>query len=54
MTADSFLFNAGFVFFAAWTIVIAAVAVNAFAGDLLPGKTPAHRMRATTTRTTRR
>jgi hypothetical protein len=53
MTADSFLFNAGFAFIAAWSIVIAAVAIHAFARDLLPSKTPAHRMRATTTRTTR-
>jgi hypothetical protein len=56
MTSDSFVFNAGFIFFAAWTIVIAGVAVNAFASELLPAKTPvpgAPAGRAASTRTTR-
>jgi hypothetical protein len=37
MTTDTFLFNAGSLFFAAWIAVIAAVTVAAFGRDLLPG-----------------
>ncbi len=35
MTADTFLFNAGWLFFAAWIVVVAAVTVTAFGRDLL-------------------
>ena len=36
MTSDTFLFNAGTIFFAAWIAIIAAVTVTAFGRDLLP------------------
>jgi hypothetical protein len=36
MTTDTFLFNAGWLFFAAWSAVIAAVSIAAFGRDLLP------------------
>jgi len=34
--SDSFLSNAGWLFFAAWTAVVAAVSIVAFGRDLLP------------------
>jgi hypothetical protein len=36
MTVDTFLFNAGWLFFAAWIAVIVGVTVAAFGRDLLP------------------
>lgn len=36
MTTDTFLFNAGWLFFAAFLVVIAVVTVTAFGRDLLP------------------
>ena len=36
MTADTFLFNAGSIFFAAWIAIIAVVTITAFGRDLLP------------------
>jgi|HubBroStandDraft_1064217.scaffolds.fasta_scaffold300823_1 hypothetical protein len=38
MTADTFLFNAGWFFFAAYTIVVAGVTVAAFGRSLFPSK----------------
>jgi hypothetical protein len=38
MTTDTFLFNAGWLFFAAWIAVIAGVSVAAFGRDVLPSK----------------
>jgi amino acid transporter len=38
MTADTFLFNAGWLFFAAYTIVVAGVTVAAFGRSLFPSK----------------
>jgi hypothetical protein len=35
MTADTFLFDAGSIFFAAWIAVVAAVTITAFGRDLL-------------------
>jgi hypothetical protein len=40
MTADSFLFDAGWVFFLAWIMVIAAVSAAAFGRDFFPSPTP--------------
>jgi len=34
---DSFLADAGWLFFAAWSVVVAAVSITAFGGDLLAG-----------------
>jgi hypothetical protein len=39
MTTDTFLFNAGWLFFAAWIAVVAAVSVTAFGRDLLVWRT---------------
>lgn len=36
LTSDSFLFDAGWLFFAAWSVIIAVVSLTAFRGDLLP------------------
>jgi hypothetical protein len=36
MTTDTFLFNAGWLFFAAFLAVIAGVTITAFGRDLLP------------------
>jgi len=38
MTTDTFLFNAGWLFFMAWIAVIAGVTIIAFGRDLLPAK----------------
>jgi hypothetical protein len=38
MTPDSFLFDAGSLFFAAWIAVLDAVSITAFGRDLLPAK----------------
>jgi hypothetical protein len=38
MTTDTFLFDAGSLFFAAWIAVLAGVTVAAFGRDLLPAK----------------
>jgi hypothetical protein len=38
MTLDSLLFNAGTLFFALWSVVIAAVSVAAFGQDFFPPK----------------
>ena len=35
MMSDSFIFNAGSFFFAAWTAIITGVTVTAFGRDLL-------------------
>lgn len=55
MTTDTFLFNAGWLFFAAWISVIAGVSITAFGRDLLPwnsysdpsSKSPADQSRPT-------
>lgn len=39
MTTDTFLFNAGWLFFAAWIAVVATVTVTAFGRDLLVWRT---------------
>lgn len=36
MLNDSYLFDAGWLFFAAWTVIVAAVSVAAFARDIFP------------------
>ena len=38
MMSDSLLFDAGWLFFAAWSVIIGAVGVTAFGRDLLPSK----------------
>jgi len=36
MTADTLLFDASSVFFAAWIAIVAAITITAFGRDLLP------------------
>jgi hypothetical protein len=36
LTSDSFLFDAGWLFFAAWSVIIAVVSLTAFRADFLP------------------
>ncbi|HEY4763450.1 MAG TPA: hypothetical protein VIH75_07220 [Candidatus Sulfotelmatobacter sp.] len=46
--SDSFLSNAGWLFFAAWTAMIAAVSIIAFGSDLVPHRPhldPPHKSR---------
>jgi hypothetical protein len=38
MMSDSFLSDAGWLFFTAWSVVIGAVSIAAFGHDLLPSK----------------
>jgi hypothetical protein len=43
---DSFLADAGWLFFAAWSLMVVAVSIVAFGRDLLPWRThldPAHK-----------
>lgn len=40
MISDSFLSDAGWLFFAGWSLVVAAVSIAAFGRDLLPSKAP--------------
>lgn len=42
MTTDTFLFNAGWLFFAAFLAVIAGVTITAFGRDLLPENAHTH------------
>jgi len=37
---ESFLADAGWLFFAAWSAVVTVVSIIAFGRDLLPSKTP--------------
>lgn len=37
---DWFLFDVGWLFFAAWSVIVVVVSVAAFGRDLLPLKTP--------------
>jgi hypothetical protein len=37
--SDSFLSNAGWLFFAGWSLVIVAISIAAFARDIFPSKT---------------
>ena len=57
--ADSFLSNAGWLFFTAWSVIVAVVTVKAFGRDLLPSKAdldappgpcPPHTVRSTQSR----
>ena len=36
---DSYLFDAGWLFFAAWSVVVAFVSLTAFRSDLFPSRT---------------
>ena len=50
MTADTFLFDAGSLFFAAWIAVITVLTLAAFGRDLLAWSSqayPAHKPRST-------
>jgi hypothetical protein len=38
MTADTFLLNAGWIFFVAWTVVVAGITVAAFGRNPFPSK----------------
>jgi hypothetical protein len=38
MMSDSFLSDAGWLFFTAWSVVIGVVSITAFGHDLLPSK----------------
>jgi hypothetical protein len=39
LTNDSYLFDAGWLFFAAWSVILAIITLTAFAGDLFPSRT---------------
>ena len=36
---DSYLFDAGWLFFALWTVIVGAVSLTAFGRDLFPSRT---------------
>jgi hypothetical protein len=38
LISDSYLFDAGWLFFAAWSVVVAVVSYSAFHHDLFPSK----------------
>jgi hypothetical protein len=50
---DSFLSNAGWLFFAAWSGMVAAVSIAAFGRELLPWKTPSKSVPADQVRATK-
>ena len=35
---DSYLFDAGWLFFAVWSVIVAFVSLTAFRGDLFPAR----------------
>jgi hypothetical protein len=37
---DSYLFDAGWLFFAFWTVIVGAVSITAFRRDLFPSRAP--------------
>jgi len=39
LMSDSYLFDVGWFFFAAWTAIVAAISLAAFGKDLLPSQT---------------
>jgi hypothetical protein len=40
MMSDSFFANAGWLFFAIWSIAVCIISVTAFGSDLAPSKAP--------------
>jgi hypothetical protein len=53
MMSDSWLSDAGWLFFTAWSVVIGAVSIAAFGQDLLPSKPSAKlRIRSHTSNST--
>jgi hypothetical protein len=40
LMSDSYLFDVGWLFFAAWTVIVGAISLAAFGRDLLPSQTP--------------
>jgi|HubBroStandDraft_5_1064220.scaffolds.fasta_scaffold1052072_1 hypothetical protein len=40
LMSDSYLFDVGWLFFAAWAVIVAAISLAAFGRDLLPPQTP--------------
>ncbi|HKV79287.1 MAG TPA: hypothetical protein VJP02_14160 [Candidatus Sulfotelmatobacter sp.] len=41
MMSDSFFADAGWLFFAIWSIAVSIVSITAFGSDLVPAKAPA-------------
>jgi len=39
LSNDFYVFDAGWLFFAAWTVIVAVVTLTAFARDLFPSRT---------------
>jgi hypothetical protein len=40
MMSDSFFADAGWLFFAMWSVAVCIVSITAFASDLVPSKAP--------------
>ncbi len=40
LMSDSYLFDVGWIFFAAWTAIVAVISLAAFGKDLLPSQAP--------------
>jgi hypothetical protein len=40
MMSDSFFTEAGWLFFAIWSVAVCVVSITAFASDLVPSKAP--------------
>jgi hypothetical protein len=40
LMSDSYLFDVGWLFFAAWTAIVAVISLAAFGRDLLPSQPP--------------
>jgi hypothetical protein len=47
LMSDSYLFDVGWIFFAAWTAIVAVISLAAFGKDLLPSQAPLEPLQST-------
>ena len=47
LTSDSYLFDAGWLFFMGWSVVVAVVSITAFGRDLIPFRSTLKQSRET-------
>lgn len=47
LMSDSYLFDVGWFFFAAWSAIVAVISLAAFGKDLLPSQPPLESIHAT-------
>jgi len=47
LTSDSYLFDAGWLFFMGWSVIVAVVSITAFGRDLIPFRSTLKQSRET-------